>query len=337
MSDETRAAGRRPAKPAWQQEIAPFAQADERKAIWQLANTIVPYFGLWLLMVYTIKAGIPYWVTLALSIPAAGLLVRIFIFFHDCGHGSFLPSSRANTAVGYVCGVLTFTPFHDWRIAHARHHATAGNLDRRGTGDVWTMTVEEYQAASRWQRLAYRLFRNPLILFGLGPAVSFLILQRFPHKGAKKRERRSVVITNLALLAIVIIASLTIGLGTYLLVQLPIILVAGVLGLWLFYVQHQYEGVYWARQEAWDPTRAALEGSSYYRLPRLLRWFTGNIGLHHIHHLRPRIPNYHLQPCYDQVPAMQAVQPLTVRQSLNCLRMNLWDERRQELVSFRAR
>jgi omega-6 fatty acid desaturase (delta-12 desaturase) len=336
VSDESQAAKGRPARPAWQQEIARFAQADQRRAIWQLVNTMVPYAGLWLLMVYTIKAGIPYWVTLALAIPAAGLLVRIFIFFHDCGHGSFLPSARANTVVGYVCGVLTFTPYHDWRIAHARHHATAGNLDRRGTGDVWTMTVEEYQAASRWQRLAYRLFRNPLILLGVGPAVSFLILQRFPHKGAKKRERRSVLITNLALLVIVVIAALTIGLGTYLLVQVPIILVAGVLGLWLFYVQHQYEGVYWARQEAWDPIKAALEGSSYYKLPRLLRWFTGNIGLHHIHHLRPRIPNYHLQPCYDQVPAMQAVQPLTFGASLKSLRLNLWAEAQQKLVSFRA-
>lgn len=336
MSDASRAVKGRPARAAWHEEVARYAQADPRKAIWQLVNTLVPYAAIWLLMVYTIKAGIPYWVTLALGVVAAGLQVRIFIFFHDCGHGSFLPSSKANTAVGYVCGVLTFTPYHDWRIAHARHHATAGNLDRRGVGDVWTMTVEEFQAAPRGRQLAYRLFRNPLILFGLGPAASFLFAQRFPHKGAKARERRSVLITDLALLAIIVIASLTIGLGTYLLVQVPIVLIAGVMGLWLFYVQHQYEGVYWAREGAWDPTRAALEGSSYYKLPRPVQWITGNIGLHHIHHLRPRVPNYHLQACYDQVPAMQAVTPLTFRKSLKSLRLNLWAEGQQKLVSFHA-
>jgi omega-6 fatty acid desaturase (delta-12 desaturase) len=198
------------------------------------------------------------------------------------------------------------------------------------------MTVEEYRAAPRRTRIAYRLYRNPLILFGFGPAASFLIAQRFFPKEAKRRERVSVLVTNLAILAIVVLASLTIGFWTYLLIQLPIILVAGALGIWLFYVQHQYEGVYWARNEAWSFTRAALEGSSYYRLPKVLQWFTGNIGLHHIHHLRPRIPNYRLQECYDQVPAMQAVQPLTIGKSLRSLRMNLWDEEQQALVSFRS-
>jgi omega-6 fatty acid desaturase (delta-12 desaturase) len=271
-----------------------------------------------------------------LSLVAAGLLVRIFIFFHDCGHGSFFSSPRANTILGYISGILTFTPYHSWRRAHAGHHATSGNLDRRGVGDVWTMTVEEYRAAPRRTQIAYRIYRNPVVMFGLGPAISFLIAQRFPQKGSKRRETLSVLITDVAIVAIIVTASLTIGLGTYLLIQLPIILIGGALGIWLFYVQHQYEGVYWARKETWDATKAALEGSSYYKLPKVLRWFTGNIGLHHIHHLRPRIPNYKLQQCYDQVPAMQEVQPLTIRKSLKSLRMNLWDEEQQELVTFRS-
>jgi omega-6 fatty acid desaturase (delta-12 desaturase) len=287
-------------------------------------------------MIYTIKAGVSYWVTLALAVVAAAFMMRIFIFFHDAGHGSFFSSSKANTIVGYVTGVLTFTPYQSWRRAHAKHHATAGNLDRRGTGDVWTMTVDEYQAAPWRTRVAYRVYRNPLVLFGLGPTASFIFAQRFPQKGAKPRERNSVWITDAALLGILVVAGLTIGIGPYLLIQLPIMLVGGALGIWLFYVQHQYADVYWARDDVWDPTKAAMEGSSYYKLPRVLQWFTGNIGLHHIHHLRPRIPNYHLQRCYDEVPAMQAVDPLTIGESLKSLRMNLWDEEEQELVSFRS-
>jgi omega-6 fatty acid desaturase (delta-12 desaturase) len=336
MSDDSFSVKAKSTRPAWHQDVARYAHPNQRRAIWQLVNTLGPYIGLWILMVFTVKAGVSYWVTLVLAIVAGAFLVRIFIFFHDCCHGSFFSSSRANTVLGYLTGILTFTPYYSWRRSHSLHHATSGNLDRRGVGDIWTMTVEEYQAAPRRTRIAYRLYRNPLILFGLGPAVSFLIAQRFFSKGSKRRERVSVLVTNLAILAIVVLASLTIGFWTYLLIQLPVILVAGALGIWLFYVQHQYEGVYWARDEAWNFTRAALEGSSYYRLPKVLQWFTGNIGLHHIHHLRPRIPNYRLQECYDQVPAMQAVQPLTIGKSLKSVRMNLWDEEQQALVSFRS-
>ena len=336
MSDDSVSVKTQATRPAWHRDLARYAHPSQRKAIWQLVNTLGPYIGLWILMIYTIKAGVSYWATLALAVVAAAFLVRIFIFFHDCCHGSFFSSSRANTAMGYVTGIVTFTPYHNWRRSHAQHHATAGNLDRRGVGDIWTMTVEEYQAAPRRTRVAYRLYRNPLFMLGIGPAVSFLIAQRFSSKEAKRRERVSVLVTNLAILAIVVLASLTIGFWTYVLIQLPIILVAGALGIWLFYVQHQYEGVYWARGDAWSFSKAALEGSSYYRLPKVLQWFTGNIGLHHIHHLRPRIPNYRLQECYDQVPAMQAVQPLTIGKSLKSLRMNLWDEEQQVLVSFRS-
>ena len=323
-------------EPNWYQALSKHAQPNLRKAIWQLLNTFIPYLALWVVMVRTVQQGYPYWITLSFAFVAAALLVRIFIFFHDCCHGAFFASRRANRFLGYVSGILTFTPYEDWRRSHAGHHATAGDLDRRGVGDVWTLTVEEYLTAPRLKRLAYRLFRNPFVMFGLGPTVMLFIAQRFSHKGARKAERSSVILTNLAILVIIGAASLTIGLWTYLLIQLPIMLIAGTSGVWLFYVQHQFEGVYWARHADWDPMRAALEGSSYYKLPRVLQWFTGNIGLHHIHHVRPLIPNYNLQKCYDEISALQAVEPLTIRRSLKSLRMNLWDEKKQKLVSFRS-
>ena len=323
-------------RPDWYQSILKYDRPSVQKAIVQLVDTFVPYFALWVVMVRTVQLGYPYWATLALSVVGGGLLVRIFIFFHDCCHGSFFASRRANRILGYISGVLTFTPYEAWRRSHAGHHATVGDLDRRGVGDVWTMTVEEYQAAPKLKRLAYRFYRNPLVMFLLGPGFVFLIAQRFPHKEDRRRERNSVLYTDLAILAVVGVASVTIGLRAYVLIQLPVMLIAGTIGVWAFYVQHQFEGVYWARHEDWDPMRAALEGSSYYRLPRALKWFTGNIGLHHIHHVRPRIPNYNLQQCYDDTPALQAVRPLTIGRSLKSLRMNLWDERLQKLVSFRS-
>jgi len=323
-------------RPAWQAGLSRYAHADDRRAAWQLVNTFVPYIILWAVMIATIALGLPAWVTLILTVPAGLFLIRIFIFFHDAGHGSFFTSPRANLLLGYVSGILTFTPYHDWTTSHATHHATAGNLDRRGTGDVWTMTVAEYRAAPWHTRLAYRIFRNPAVMFTIGPVFIFLILQRFPRRGDKARDIRSVWITNAAIAVILLIAALTIGLRAYVLIQLPIMAVAGAVGVWLFYVQHQYEGVYWARDAEWDFVKSALEGSSYYKLPRALQWVTGNIGLHHIHHLQPRIPNYHLQRAHDEVPAMQDVTPITLRTSLKSLFMNLWDEEQQQLVSFRA-
>jgi omega-6 fatty acid desaturase (delta-12 desaturase) len=316
--------------------LSQYERPNLRKAVWQLVNTVTPYLALWALMAYLVRQGHSYWFTLALAVVAAALLVRIFIVFHDCGHGSFFVSRRANRIVGYLTGVLTCTPYEDWRHVHAAHHATTGDLDRRGRGDVWTLTVKEYLAAPTLTRLAYRFIRNRFVLLGLVPACLSVVKQRFPHPGAGRRERNSVTFTNVAVLTILTLATLTIGLGTFVLVQLPITLIAGTVGVWLFYVQHQYEGVYWARHADWDPMRAALEGSSYYKLPRVLQWATGNIGLHHIHHIRPRIPNYHLQQCYDDLPAMRAVTPLTIRGSLKSLRMNLWDEDAKELVSFRS-
>ena len=320
----------------WYTAFARYETPSLRKAVWQLINTFVPYLGLWGVMGFLVLQGYPYWATLALTVPAAALWVRIFIFFHDCCHGSYFASDRANRILGYICGILTFTAFEDWRRAHAVHHATAGDLDRRGTGDVWTMTVEEYLAASPVRRVAYRILRNPVVLFGFVPAALSLVCHRFPHRGAGRRERRSVAITNLAIAGMLGAAGMTIGVGPYLSIQLPVAILAGTVGVWLFYVQHQYEGVYWARHQDWDPMKAALEGSSYYKLPKLLQWCTGSIGLHHIHHARPGVPNYNLQRCHDGVAPVQAVEPLTLWKSLGSLRMNLWDEREGRLVSFRS-
>ena len=323
-----------PSEGKWYTAFARYEAPSVRKAVWQLINTLVPYLGLWGVMGFLVLQGYPYWVTLVLTVPAAALLMRIFIFFHDCCHGSFLASDRANRVVGTLCGFLTFTPFEDWRRAHATHHATAGDLDRRGMGDVWTMTVEEFLAASPTRRLAYRLLRNPVVMFGCVPAVLSLVCHRFPHRGAGRRERRSVLITNLAMAGILGTAAMTIGVGPYLAIQLPVSIISGTIGVWLFYVQHKFDGVYWSRHGDWDPLRAALEGSSYYKLPKILQWCTGNIGLHHIHHARPGVPNYNLQRCHDGVGQAKSVEPLTLWKSLGSLRMNLWDEQTGRLVSF---
>ena len=323
-------------RPDFSRAIAAFSRSDTRKAVWQLINTIVPYLALMALMVFSRVRGWPYGVTLALALPAAVMQIRVFIFFHDCCHDSFFASRRANRIVGFVTGVLTFTPFDDWKRSHNAHHASAGDLDHRGTGDVWTMTVDEYLSAPRLKRLGYRLVRNPFFLLLVVPFWLSLISYRIPHRGAGRQAAVSVLLTDLALACIFVLAALTVGWRTYVLVQLPVIVISWTMGVWLFYVQHQYEGAYWTRKEQWDPLEAALRGSSYYKLPKVLQWFTGNIGLHHIHHLRPRIPNYHLQACQDTIPALQAVKPLTLRRSLRSVALNLWDEQKQTMVSFRA-
>ncbi len=323
-------------RPTLYKEVQPFARADRPKAVQQIFETFLPYLALWVIMIFLLNRGTNYWLVLPFIVIAAGFQVRIFILFHDAGHGSFFQSRRANRILGYITGILTFTPFEQWTSSHARHHATVGDLDRRGQGDVWTMTVEEYREATWWQRLYYRAYRHPILMFGLGPGIIFLIGNRFVHKGSDARGRKSVRITNLTLLGILILAYFTISLRTYLLIHIPVMLIAGSMGVWLFYVQHQYEGVYWARHEEWEPLRAALEGSSYYKLPKILQWITGSIGLHHIHHVHPKIPNYHLQRCQDQVEAFNEVKPLTLRASLWSLTKHLWDERAGKLVGFRA-
>ena len=313
-----------------------YRQASLRKSVRQILNTIVPYGLLWIAMIETIQRGYSYALTLVLAALAGCILVRVFILFHDCCHRSFFRARWANVALGYVTGILTFTPFSDWRDAHNRHHATAGNLDRRGTGDIWTMTIAEYQSASAWKRIGYRFYRNPYVLFGPGAALLFLCLHRFPKKGALKGARISVWLTNLALLLILVSATATIGLRTYLMIQLPVILIAGSLGLWLFYIQHQFEDVFWARSKSWNAKTVAMEGSSYFKLPVPLQWLTGNIGLHHIHHMQPGIPNYNLQRCYNEIPALRSVPAITLKKSLQALWLGVYDEEKRKLVKFRS-
>ncbi len=323
-------------KPDWHQSMKRYEQPDLRKAVWQLVNTFIPYLFVCVLMYFSHIGGYSYWITMGLAIVAAGLLIRIFIFFHDCAHQSFFSSRKANTILGYVCGVLTFTPYEEWRRSHGFHHNTFGDLDRRGRGDVWTLTTEEFRRASKPTRFRYRFFRNPFVLLCLGPAYLFLVSYRYSHQSARRRQDYSVMITNAAILAIIVAAGLTIGLKAYALIQLPVIFLAGVMGVWLFYIQHQFEGVYWARHDQWDPIRASLHGSSYYKLPKVIQWLTGNIGLHHIHHLRPRIPNYNLQRCFDDTRSFLQIEPLTIRKSIGCLQLKLWDEEKQKLVGFKA-
>ena len=277
-----------------------------------------------------------YWLTLALAIPTVGFLVRIFIIFHDCGHGSFFASQKHNHLWGILTGVLTFTPYYRWRHDHAIHHACAGNLDRRGVGDVKTLTTHEYLELPAWQKLAYRIMRQPLVMFTIGAAGVFLVAHRFGRKGLSKRERDSVVWTNLALAGIAALMSALIGFKAYVLIQLPVMMLAATTGVWLFYVQHNFEGTYWVRREQWDFVQAGLKGSSYYKLPKLLQWFTGNIGFHHIHHLGPRIPNYLLEKCHKENPVFQ-VPSLSFGRSLKSLLYRLWDEDAQRMVGFRIR
>ena len=320
------------ARPTWKQTLARHQRSALRSSAWQLVNSLVPYAILWGLMAWASSRSI--WLMLALAVPAAGFLVRVFIIFHDCGHGSFFRSSRANAFWGFVTGVLTFTPYGQWRHDHAVHHATAGDLDRRGRGDIWTLTVGEYLEAPLGRRLAYRLARNPLVLFVVGPLYVFLIKQRFPSRKDGPRERRSVHLMNAMLAALIVALGLTVGFGTLVKVQLPLTLLAGAAGVWLFYVQHQFEGVSWERREHWDFVGAALKGSSFYRLPKVLQWFSGNIGFHHIHHLAPGIPNYNLEKCHREEPLFQAVKPITLWGSLKSLSFRLWDEQRRKLVGF---
>ena len=316
----------------WKSIVARFQKPSIGRAAWQLINTLGAYALTWCAIYFSRQ--ISWWLVLPLAVVAAGLLVRLFIIFHDCSHGSFFRSRRANEITGYITGVFTFTPYDHWRWEHNIHHATSGHLDKRGTGDILTLTVQEYLEASRWKRFAYRLSRNPFILFVIAPLYLFLIRQRFPSAKADQKQRRSVYWTNLGIVAMAGVLIAVFGWKTYLLVQFLIIAISGAAGVWLFYVQHQFEGVYWERGENWDYTKAALEGSSFYKLPKILQWFSGNIGFHHIHHLSARIPNYHLEKCHRADPLFEKVKPITFLQSFKSLTFRLWDEQRRKLVGF---
>lgn len=319
---------------AWKQIVARYQQASNPRAIRQVCNTIVPYIGLWWLMWLLHSKQASWWFIIPLAVLAGGLMVRTFIIFHDCGHGSFFKSQKANHILGTIAGILTFTPYFHWRWEHNIHHASSGDLDRRGKGDIWTLTVQEYLEASRWKRFAYRLARNPLILFVLAPLFLFTVLERLPDRKAPQRERYSVYWTNLALGLMAVGLIWLFGLKAFLIIQLTVLTVAGSAGVWMFYVQHQFEGVYWERTEEWDYVKAALQGSSFYKLPKVLQWFSGNIGYHHIHHLSARIPNYNLERCHKAEPLFQTVKPITFFASFKSFTFRLWDEQQRRLVGY---
>lgn len=323
--------------PAWYSRVTAFRRRSRGRAVWQLVNTFVPYVLLWCLMIELVRLGYPWPMILALAVAAACFLARIFIFFHDCVHGSFFTSKRANTVLGYLCGILVFTPLEDWRFSHFRHHETYANLDARGYGDITLMTVQEYLDASPARRLQYRLYRNPLVMFGLGPFFHFMFRQRFFTRRTGRLEHRSVLVTNLGILSLALILSWFMGWMAYVLVQAIVLWLAGAAGIWLFYVQHQFEGVYWARTAEWDPVRAAFLGASFYDLPAVLRWFSGNIGYHYLHHIDYDIPNYNLPDCYRAIPELRERPGLRWRKSLRGIALKLWDEDRAKLVGWPSR
>ncbi|HUL06086.1 MAG TPA: fatty acid desaturase [Candidatus Acidoferrum sp.] len=311
-----------------------YAQPDVRRSIAQLLVTGSALALLWLGMWVSLGHG--YWITLLLAVPAAGFLVRLFIIQHDCGHGSLFRSRLANDLTGRILGVFTLTPYDYWRRTHAAHHATSGNLDRRGVGDISTLTVREYLALSPWRRLVYRLYRHPLVLFGIGPIYLFILKHRLPlDMPLRSGVWRNLFATNAGIAALIAVLAILVGPLALLKLQLPIVLLAASAGIWLFHVQHQFEDSYWQRDPAWSFHQAALRGSSYYRLPRLLQWFTASIGLHHIHHLCSRIPNYRLQECLDENPELHEVRRLTLLQSLRCARLSLWSEESGRMIRFR--
>ena len=317
---------------------ARFARPSLVHALWQLGNTLPPFVMLWALMAWSIQSGWSCIWALLLALPTAGLYVRLFIIQHDCGHGSFFASGRANHWVGACLGVITLSPFAYWKKTHAVHHGTSGNLDRRGVGEISTLTVREYRERSVWSRFMYRSYRSMPVLLIIGPAYQFVIKHRLPIglPLSWRREWTSVLINNLILLLAVGVWVLRLDLRTLLLVQIPVVLIAGGLGVWLFYVQHTFRTAYWTRQQNWGYIEAAVAGSSYYDLPGVLRWFTANIGYHHIHHLAPRIPNYHLRAAFESSALLQRAPRLTLRTSFACARMKLWDEERGCMVGFEA-
>ncbi len=297
---------------------------------------MAPFVALWVIMSVAVQNG--FWPALILAVPAAGFLVRLFLIQHDCGHGAFFRHRLANDWIGRVLGVLTLTPYDVWRSSHAMHHATTGHLDRRGMGDIGTLTVREYQALSFWRRVQYRLYRHPIVMFAIGPAHLFILQHRVPMGWIRGGwwPWISTMSTNLAIAALVGAVVWLVGIKLFLIVHLPIVLMAASLGVWLFYVQHQFAETLWDRDPNWDMHEAALHGSSHYDLPSVLRWFTANIGVHHVHHLNSRIPYYRLPRTLEDHPQLKEISRLTLLESLRCVRFTLWDEERRRLVPFDA-
>ncbi|MGH7688534.1 MAG: fatty acid desaturase [Gemmatimonadaceae bacterium] len=323
------------AGPGWRRMVAPYETPSMAHSLWQVTSTLVP-LALALYVMYR-SLALSYWVTLLLAVPTAGLVVRTFTIMHDCAHGSLFDKRWANDAVGWFTGVLALTPYVQWRRDHVLHHASSGDLNRRGHGDVWTLTVREYRARSRVGKLRYRLFRHPLVLFGLGP-LQLALGQRWRtiSTATGRKEQASVRETNLALLALILGFSALIGLGDVAKIYVPVFMIAGAAGIWLFYVQHQFEDTYWAEHEQWDYVTASIHGSSYYKLPAVLNWFTCSIGLHHVHHLSPRIPNYRLRECHAANAQLQEATTIGILESRKSVRLTLWDEDAHRLVGWDA-
>lgn len=318
--------------PYWKDSVARHEQPSLPHSLLDVATSVLPYVALSVAMYLCLDVSV--WLTLALALPAAGFLLRTFIVFHDCAHGSFLPSRRGNLWLGRLTGLLVFQPFGNWRHNHAVHHGTAGDLDRRGTGDIATLTVEEYLSRPWKGRLGYRLFRNPVVMFGIGPIWSLMIGPRIWSNQMRPRQRRSIIVTNLVLAVVVGAIVWVVGPGAWLLVQMPIAILAGTMGIFMFYVQHQFEDVYWESSEDWNYADAALQGSSYLMLPKLLQFFTGNIGLHHVHHLSAKIPNYHLQRAHDENPIFHDVPVLSVIDGLRAIRLKVIDPASGRLMTW---
>ncbi|MGI9485387.1 MAG: fatty acid desaturase [Geminicoccaceae bacterium] len=320
---------------AWNTILKPYREPNSTRGIVELMITTVPFILLWTLA--WLSLGVSYWLSLAFVVAAAGFLVRLFAIQHDCGHGSFFSRKRVNDWVGRILGVLTFTPYEVWRRDHAMHHSASGNLDKRGFGDIDTLTVREYFELTTFGRFRYRLYRSPIVLFIIGPAYQFLVRHRWPlgRMRTSLAPWTSAMTTNLAIAVVASFMIWLVGLVPFLLVQLPITLLASSIGVWLFYVQHQFEETTWSEGATWDLSEAALHGSSYYDLPGILRWLTANLGVHHVHHLCSRIPSYRLPEVLRDHPSLTSIGRLTLLESLRCIRLSLWDEHRERLVSFR--
>jgi len=318
-----------------QESAAAFRQSSAWHATIQLLTTLVPLTAGFALMFW--GAGHAWWLTVLLLPVTALFFVRTFIIMHDCSHGSFTASRRANEVIGFITGTITLTPFSQWRRDHALHHASSGDLDRRGHGDIDTLTVDEYRALDRWGRFKYRMYRNAFVMLFLGPLYLLVHHRRNPPASTTRAIRKglSVHVTTLVVVAMVAVLTWLVGWKAMLLVYAPVVYLASMMGIWLFYVQHQHESAYWANHEEWDYVAAAMHGSSFYRLPAVLEWFTGSIGRHHVHHVDPRIPNYRLKAAHEAVPEFKSIPPLTIRESLKTLRLKLWDPNGRRLIGFR--
>jgi len=314
-------------------DLEQYAQSDLGRSLRSLATSVLPFLVLWAAMFAVYSTS--YWLVLLLAIPAAGFLVRTYIMFHDCVHGSLMPTRRANAWLGTALGLLVFTPFARWRYEHLVHHATAGDLDRRFIGDVPMLTVAEYHAKPWWFRAGYRAYRNPVVMFGLGSIYSTVLMQRFPTPAARNRMHRSVWLTNLAVIALAGTLCLAFGWQTVLFVELPLVVLAGSVGIWLFYVQHQFDDTYWERTDEWSFNDAAVRGSSHLALPKVLQFFSGNIGFHHVHHLNPKIPNYNLERAHDEQPMFQSVPSVSFTDALRAVQLKLWDEDAQRMATWK--